>query len=89
MVLVLGELPHELVAPHAYTTRVVGIGAFSYQCYIHVPCLTIGNSGRQQHPGLCRVRPAYWALTTVHGCRPTPGFRTRNPLSFTLGPFLL
>ena len=64
MVLVLGEFPYELVAPHAHPTWVVGIGAFSYQGYIHVPGLTTGNSGRQQHPGLCSVRPAYWALTT-------------------------
>ena len=37
MVLVLGEFPYELVAPHAHPTWVVGIGAFSYQGYIHVP----------------------------------------------------
>ena len=51
MVLVLGELPHELVAPHAYATRVVGIGAFSYQCYIHVP----GCPRKQRDALLSRV----------------------------------
>ncbi len=51
MVLVLGEFPYELVAPHAHPTWVVGIGAFSYQGYIHVPGCP-RNSGMLCHPAL-------------------------------------